>query len=76
MAYAFDMGNGFVPFRRDVAYVAAQEALIEPLLDGLESVEDRAHWDYKFRFGLFQVSDSDMRLIAQAMQGDLELLHW
>jgi len=73
--YAFDMGGGFVPFRRDVAYVAALEVPIAPLLDELEFVEDRAHWGYKFRFGLFQVSDADMRLIAQAMQADLTSLH-
>lgn len=73
--YAFDMGGGFVPFRRDVAYVAAQEAPIAPLLNALELVEDRAHWGYKFRFGLFQVSRADMRLIAHAMQADLSLLH-
>ena len=73
--YAFDMGGGFVPFRRDVAYVAAQDVPIAPLLDTLEFVEDRAHWGYRFRFGLFQVSDADMRLIAQAMRADLELLY-
>ncbi len=74
--YAFDMGGGFVPFRRDVAYVAAQEAPIAPLLDALEFVEDRTHWGYKFRFGLFKVSDADLRLIARAMQADLTLLHF
>ena len=68
--YAFDMGGGFVPFRRDVAYVPAQEAPIMPLLDRFEFVEDRARWGYKFRFGLFKVSDHDMALIAQAMQAD------
>ncbi len=73
--YAFDMGGGFVPFRRDVAYVAAQEVPIAPLLDALEFVEDRAHWGYKFRFGLFQVSHTDMRLVAQAMQADLPMPH-
>lgn len=68
--YAFDMGGGFVPFRRDVAYVAAQEASILPLLDDFEFVEDRQRWGYKFRFGLFDISDHDMRLIAQAMRAD------
>lgn len=68
--YAFDMGGGFVPFRRDVAYVAAREASILPLLDDFEFVEDRQRWGYKFRFGLFEVSEHDMRLIAQAMQAD------
>ena len=75
MPYAFDMSGGFVPFRRDVACLAVQEAPIAPLLDALEFVEDRAHWGYKFRFGLFQVSNADMRLIAQAMRANLALLH-
>jgi hypothetical protein len=72
--YAFDMGGGFVPFCRDVAYVAAQEVSILPLLDQFEFVEDRARWGYKFRFGLFKIADADMRLIAQAMRADLQLL--
>ncbi|HSV54541.1 MAG TPA: EVE domain-containing protein [Burkholderiaceae bacterium] len=65
--YAFDMGAGFVPYRRDVAYLPAREAPITPLLDAFEFVEDRRRWGYKFRFGLFSVSDNDMRLIAQSM---------
>lgn len=73
--YAFDMGGGFVPFRRDVVYVPAREAAIAPLLDHFEFVEDRARWGYKFRFGLFKISDADMRLIANAMQADTQLLH-
>ena len=50
------------------------EAPIAPLLDSLEFVEDRRHWGYKLRFGLFQISDHDMRLIANAMQADLQAL--
>ena len=74
--YAFDMGGGFVPSRRDVAYVPAREAVIALLLDALEFVDDRQRWGSKFRFGLFAVSDHDMRLIAQAMEADTALLHW
>lgn len=74
--YAFDMGGGFVPSRRDVAYVPAREAAIAPLLDDLEFVDDRHRWGSKFRFGLLSVSDHDMRLIAQAMEADAALLHW
>ena len=75
--YAFDMGGGFVPFRKDVAYVPAQEAPIAPLLDSLEFVmEDRMRWGAKFRFGLFAVSDHDMRVIAQAMRADWRALGW
>lgn len=72
--YAFDMGGGFVPFRRDVAFVCANEASILPLLDALEFVEDRSRWGYKFRFGLFKVSDHDMALIAAAMGADAQAM--
>ena len=52
--YAFDMGGGFVPYRRDVIYVEAKDAPIGPLLDHFEFVEDRTRWGYKFRFGLLK----------------------
>jgi hypothetical protein len=31
-------------------------------MDALAFVEDLAHWGYKFRFGLFRISDAEMRL--------------
>jgi hypothetical protein len=68
------MGGGFVPFRRDVAYAAAREVSILPWLDEFEFVENRQHWGYKFRFGLFEVSERDMRLVARAMRADLAAL--
>jgi hypothetical protein len=72
--YAFDMGGGFVPYRRDVNYFESKEASILPLLDHFDFVEDRQRWGYKFRFGIFEVSDHDMRMIARAMQADPALL--
>lgn len=72
--YEVDMGGGFVPYRRDVAYVPALEAPILPLLDDFEFVENRSRWGYKFRFGLFRVSDADMLQIAHAMRADTNLL--
>jgi hypothetical protein len=66
--YAFDMGGGFVPHRRDVHYCEqAREVPIAPLLDRFEFVEDRQRWGARFRFGLFEVSAHDMGLIAAAM---------
>ena len=72
--YAFDMGGGFVPYRRDVSYVPAQDASIVPLLDAFEFVQDRQRWGYQFRFGLFEIGATDMRTIAQAMAADLSAL--
>jgi EVE domain len=73
--YAFDMGS-FVPYRRNVRYLDAEETPIAPLLDAFEFVEDRSRWGYKFRFGLFSVNDLDMALIARAMQVDVDLLQF
>jgi hypothetical protein len=65
--YQVTMTPDFVPWRRDVRYVAAQEASILPLIEKFEFVDDPKHWGYKFRFGLFDISDHDIRLIASAM---------
>ncbi|SFU74469.1 EVE domain-containing protein [Polaromonas sp. YR568] len=72
--YALDMGDGFKAFRRDVAYVAAEEVSILPLLEQFDFVEDPQRWGYKFRFGLFDISDHDIRMIARAMRADLAAL--
>jgi hypothetical protein len=74
--YAFDTGGGFVPYRRDVHYLKADDAPIAPLLDAFEFVENRQRWGYKFHFGLFKISDHDMRLIAQAMHAPLNELYF
>ena len=73
--YPFDMGGGFVPFRRDVAYVPAREASILPLLPQLGFVRDPQRWGYHFRFGLFKISDADMGVITHAMQAEPARLH-
>jgi len=73
--YAFDMGGGFCPFRRDVAWFEAMQAPIRPLLDRLEFLAGVRHWGCRLRFGLFAVSAADMDLIAAAMQGRVAACH-
>jgi hypothetical protein len=65
--YQFDMGEGFCPFRRDVQWLETHDASIQPLLDELEFSAGKRNWGYQLRFGLFAVSDHDMRRIAEAM---------
>ena len=65
--YQADMGGGFMPFRKDVAYLPAQEASVRPLLDALSFTRGNRNWGYALRFGLLKVPDEDMALIAQAM---------
>lgn len=65
--YQADMGSGFRPFRRDVQWTAAQEVPIRPLLGQLAFTRESKSWGYQLRFGLFEISDTDMRIIAAAM---------
>jgi EVE domain len=71
--YAFDMGGGFVPFRRDVDWFAAQERPILPLLDQLEFSAGKRNWGYQLRFGLFSISAADFGVIGEAMGVALSL---
>ncbi|MEO5736857.1 MAG: EVE domain-containing protein [Variovorax sp.] len=68
--YQVDLGRGFIPWRRDVRYALAQEAQIAPLIEAFDFVEDPKRWGSKFRFGLFEINDHDMQLIATAMRAD------
>ncbi len=65
--YQADMGNGFVPWRRDVAWDTAHEAPIAPLLGELSFSAGRSSWGAALRFGLLTVTPADMSLIAIAM---------
>ena len=64
--FSFDMGGGFVPFRRRVRYVAAREALLEPLKPKLELCAS-ANWGMALRRGHLPLSAADFALIARAM---------
>ncbi|WP_247893568.1 EVE domain-containing protein [Azospirillum endophyticum] len=66
--YRFDMGGGFVPFRRNVGWWPAEETPIQPLLDRLELTAGVRNWGYAFRFGLLPVSLRDFDLIAGEMR--------
>lgn len=66
--YRFDMGGGFVPFRRGVAYLPAkEEAPIRPLIDRLSFIQNKERWGQAFRSGHFEVRREDFELIASAM---------
>ncbi len=68
--YQVELTRDFAPFRRNVRYFDAREADIRPLLDRLEFTRGTRNWGYKFRFGHFELSKSDFRIIAQAMLPD------
>ena len=66
--YQGRMADGFEPFRKDVEWLAADEAPIRPLLESLSFTQGKSNWGYAFRVGLLKVTADDMALIAKAMQ--------
>ncbi|KXK15127.1 MAG: hypothetical protein UZ14_CFX002000838 [Chloroflexi bacterium OLB14] len=65
--YQFDMGGGFVPYRRDVKYMDCIITPIQPLIPHLTFIENKKSWGYMFRFGFFEIPKNDFDLIASQM---------
>ena len=61
------MGEGFTPWRRDVIWDEARPAPIAPLLERLSFTAGRKSWGQPFRWGFFEVTEDDARIIAAAM---------
>ncbi len=67
-AYVVDMGGGFVPYRRDVAYVKGVRSVpIRELASDLEFVSSHANWGMLARRGHFEIEMADLQRIAAAM---------
>lgn len=62
-----DMGGGFTPFRRAVAFRPGREAPIQPLVERLDFIANKRAWGAPFRFGVVRISTEDFDLIAAAM---------
>jgi hypothetical protein len=65
--YQIEIAPDLQPWRRNVDFLECAEAPIRPLIDQLEFIEDKARWGYKFRSGVFKISDSDFAVIRSAM---------
>ncbi|MBP7689186.1 MAG: EVE domain-containing protein [Thermoflexales bacterium] len=68
--YQFDMGGGFVPFRRDVTYFNCVPTPIQPLIPELSFIREKKSWGYVFRFGFFEIPQSDFDLIARHLHAE------
>ena len=64
--YPYDMGGGFVPYRRDVSYVDAQEALLDKIKPKLKFCA-RPNWGMALRRGHLPLDRVDFAIIASAM---------
>ncbi|WP_101950939.1 EVE domain-containing protein [Mycobacterium sp. 3519A] len=57
----------FQTWRRTVDFLECTETPIRPLLEKLEFIEDKTRWGYKFRAGVFKISDQDFDVLRSAM---------
>ena len=69
--FAYDMGGGFVPFRRRVRYVRAQPVLLDRLKDQLELCA-RPNWGIALRRGHLALAPADLSTIAAAMGATID----
>ena len=65
--YQHKMADDFIPYRRNVEFYKCEETPIKPLITDLEFIEDKKSWGYKFRFGFFEITGHDFKLIRSAM---------
>lgn len=64
--YTFDMGNGFVPFRRKIKYYPSRLVLLADISDQLQLTQE-SHWGMKLLRGLLELSEADFQIIQKAM---------
>lgn len=66
-AYQAEMTADFHPWRRNVTFYSCTETPIRPLIDTLDFIQDKTHWGYKFRFGVFAIDEHDFKQIRAHM---------
>ncbi len=65
--FQVEMTPDFVPWRRKIDFIECVETPIKPLINELSFITDKTHWGYKFRFGLFEIPDSDFKKIRHVL---------
>ncbi|MDO7906237.1 EVE domain-containing protein [Paenibacillus sp. JX-17] len=70
--YTFPMSDSFIPFRRNIRYTSCKVTKISPLLEQLSFTRGVSNWGYRFRFGHFEISEQDFRVITDVMLNSAE----
>lgn len=65
--YQFDMGNNFLPYRRDVKYLSSRDTPVTPLINRLTFIKDKERWGHVFKYGIIRIPTEDFMLIASMM---------
>lgn len=65
--YPFQMSDDFIPYRRNVTFLPAEELPILPLIHSLSFILDKKKWGFPFRRGCFSIPEADFKIIASGM---------
>jgi hypothetical protein len=65
--YQFRMTEDFIPFRRNVKFYECKETSILPLINDLTFIPNKKSWGFPFRFGFFEINETDFKLISSSM---------
>lgn len=65
--YQFQMSEDFIPFRRNINFYDCDKTAIIPLINDLEFIKNKKSWGYPFRFGFFEINESDYNIISTKM---------
>ena len=69
--YQHDMGDDFIPYRRNVRFLPARDVSILPLIEALTFINDKTHWGAPFRFGMLQIPEQDFkRIVSEMLDGE------
>lgn len=55
------------PFRRTMVFLPCLETPIRPLIEQLDFITDKKQWGFKFRSGVFEISEQDFELLRTAL---------
>lgn len=70
--YKFDMGDNFLPHRREVKYLMSRDTPIAPLINRLAFIKDKASWGHIFKYSIIHISAEDFKYIATTMNANIK----
>jgi hypothetical protein len=65
--YQVRMSEQFKPYRRQVTFYPCTETPTRMLIDQLSFIRNKQRWGSMFRFGLFEIPESDFDIIRRRM---------
>jgi predicted RNA-binding protein len=65
--YRYTVSDDFIPYRRDIHFFPGKEVPFIPLIPHMEFIKNKKAWGYHFRFGFFEIGQTDFELIRSRM---------